>query len=1728
MIQTRRNSHSRRERRNGKSRHVRTQRRMLQTEQLEARTMLSANPFHNGFWPEDVTNDLRVDARDALIVINAMNQGGSRELLNSSEPTPAEAEVPYLMDVSGDGALTAIDALRIVNTVNGGEGETGPSDVVQYRLRATDLNGIPLENNTVTVGQTFQLRGYVRDARTQGLPTGVFAAYMDVLMTNADNAILRYGETQELRMDLNRPGDVNGGYDTDDDGNPTTPDVFVGGTFTLSFQGQTTSAIKYYGIRSRDSLAIQQALEQLPNVGTGNVVVTTLQGNDFDGRYFIRFKGDLGEQDIAPMTVQGSGLKGAYFDTVTGWVEFDPTPAVADDYIPVDPQTPEQQASLFRSSFQFVDPYTNGPSALAEPLEPGQPAGSRNLGEIGGFLNVFSLADPRKDYNFFTVEFLATAGGQIDFSGNASEQNKTLVFSLPDGGSKNTEVPLENIGFWQDQDNPAAPPLTITILAPITVADDTRTVAEDSGTTSINVLGNDTVNVAAGGVAPLSLASVGAVSPAGAATVSVSGSSVNFTPTANFNGQVTFTYQARDSATPTAHTAPGTVTVTVTPVNDPPVVANDTVTVAEDAVDTILDVLANDTAGPANEPQTLTVSAVGTPDQGGSVQIGVGGANVVYRPQANFFGTEKFTYTARDSAGATTVGTVTVTVTPVNDPPLAVDDTFAGIAEDSGPVAFDVLANDSPGPLEEAVDTIEVVAVTPGSQGGTVTFTAANVSYQPAANFFGQETFTYTIRDSGGLEDTASVTVTVVNVNDPPEAVDDNLEVDEMSTDNPLNVLANDTPGPFEGAVDAITIVAVTDPAHGVVAIGNGGANVLYTPAGDFFGLDSFTYTIRDNGGAEATATVTVDVVPVVRPRARADQYNVQEDATAATAPALDVLANDLPNLDPPGTEVTLLEFTQPAHGVVTLLDNGTVEDLTDAQLRYVPEANYFGSDSFTYTINDTSGAGADSIATVSINVVPVNDPPTLDAIANPAPIQEDAPQQTVNLTGITAGPQETQALEVTVLSSNTGLIPNPTVSYTSPNTTGTLAYTPVANQSGTAVVTVTVKDAGLDGVLGTADDGSISRSFTVTVTPVNDAPTITAPEQAATLQDENFVFTAGTASEISVADIDSAQVTVGLTLQADPLSPAVNPGALILGTTQGVTITAGSDNSGSVTFSGSLAAVNAALNGLTFAPAAGYEGAPALQITASDGEFVPVPTANVGIIVSGINDPPVNILPAGQVAVDEDTDLVFGGNLRVSDSDAGLGVVEVTLAATNGTLTPVAQPNVTVTPLGTGTVKLEGSIANINAALNGLVFRANQDYNGAAQLVITTNDNGHTGLGGPQTDTDTLAITVNPVNDAPVANDDGSPADRSMVLWNSSDNPFEVLVNDNTGPDVGETLTITQANATSGTVTIQNGNLLLYTPTPGFTGDVEIVYTINDRPNGSGLTDTATVYLVVVDFVPSDVSGYVYFDADDDGVMDPGEWGVGGVRMSLMGTDVQGNPVNLSAWTDATGKYLFGDVMPSQEGTSYALTQYQPAAFLDGKDTVGDQGGTMLANDQMGVALPLFGHAPGILGADNNFGEMGFRADFVGLGLHDLLHSGTDGEGDGGMLFGTDAFGNLLWYLDIGGWSGYVPGQESPANSNNFQVPIGGETLPLTDTRTETVHEINANDDAIRSMYRSGTWMTRILGDCEDFDLPNYPLAAAGEGESLAELPDAELLAAADDAGLYEAAVDAILAAVA
>ena len=133
----------------------------------------------------------------------------------------------------------------------------------------------------------------------------------------------------------------------------------------------------------------------------------------------------------------------------------------------------------------------------------------------------------------------------------------------------------------------------------------------------------------------------------------------------------------------------------------------------------------------------------------------------------------------------------------------------------------------------------------------------------------------------------------------------------------------------------------------------------------------------------------------------------------------------------------------------------------------------------------------ASLIAQFFIGVAPINDDPTLDALSD-VNINEDDSEQTVNLTGITAGGGETQVLSITAVSDNTGLVPDPTVTFDGQSSTGTLKFTPVADQFGTATITITVEDGGLDDDLATPDDnGTTTRTIEVNVAAVNDLPTI-------------------------------------------------------------------------------------------------------------------------------------------------------------------------------------------------------------------------------------------------------------------------------------------------------------------------------------------------------------------------------------------------------------------------------------------------------------------------------------------------------------------------------------------------------------------------------------------------------------------------------------------------------------
>ncbi len=292
--------------------------------------------------------------------------------------------------------------------------------------------------------------------------------------------------------------------------------------------------------------------------------------------------------------------------------------------------------------------------------------------------------------------------------------------------------------------------------------------------------------------------------------------------------------------------------------NDPPVAVNDSFNVFSGSTQNVLTVLANDTKGnDANAVETLSVTAVSTGSQGGTIEIGSSGTSIRYTPKVGFTGpTETFTYTLSDGRGGTATGTVTVNVAPENPPPTAVNDNFS-LQEDAAQASFNPLSNDS---TSDAGETLRVLSVGSSQREAAVSVSSdgLTVLYRPAANFAGTDVVTYVLQDSRGATTTGQMTFTVSAVNDAPNAVDDTATVLSTSGTTTINVLTNDV-NPDAG--ENLTITAVTQPpsGKGTIAISSDSKSLTYTPPSSTFeGTFSFTYTLSDGSTLTDTATVNV------------------------------------------------------------------------------------------------------------------------------------------------------------------------------------------------------------------------------------------------------------------------------------------------------------------------------------------------------------------------------------------------------------------------------------------------------------------------------------------------------------------------------------------------------------------------------------------------------------------------------------------------------------------------------------------------------------------------------------------------------------------------------------------------------------------------------------------------------------------------------------------------------
>jgi VCBS repeat-containing protein len=649
-----------------------------------------------------------------------------------------------------------------------------------------------------------------------------------------------------------------------------------------------------------------------------------------------------------------------------------------------------------------------------------------------------------------------------------------------------------------------------------------------------------------------------------------------------------------------------TVSLTVTPVNDAPVAVAGTASGAEDTV------INGSVAASDIDSSMLTYSLV-QPASHGTVSLNPDGS-YSYTPGANYAGADSFSFTASDGSLDSNVATVSLTVTPVNDAPVAVAGTASG--------AEDTVINGSVAASDIDSSTLTYSLVQPASHGTVSLNPDGSYSYTPGANYAGADSFSFTASDGSLDSNVATVSLTVTPVNDAPVAVAGTASGAEDTVING-SVAASDIDSSM------LTYSLVQPASHGTVSL-NPDGSYSYTPGANYAGADSFSFTASDGSLDSNVATVSLTVTPV----------NDAPVAVAGTASgAEDTVINGSVAASDIDSSMLTYSLVQPAsHGTVSLNPDGSYS--------YTPGANYAGADSFSFTASD--GSLDSNVATVSLTVTPVNDAPV--AVAGTASGAED----TVINGSVAASDIDSSTLTYSLVQPAS----HGTVSL---NPDGSYSYTPGANYAGADSFSFTASDGSLDSNVATVS---------LTVTPVNDAPVAVAGTASGA---EDTVIN----GSVAASDIDSSTLTYSLVQPASHGTVSLNP-----------------DGSYSYT------------------PGANYAGADSFSFTASDGSL-DSNVATVSLTVTPVNDAPVAV--AGTASGAEDT--VINGSVAASDIDSSTLTYSLVQPASHGT--------VSLNP--------DGSYS----------YTPGANYAGADSFSFTASD------GSLDSNVATVSLTVTPVNDA-------------------------------------------------------------------------------------------------------------------------------------------------------------------------------------------------------------------------------------------------------------------------------------------------------------------------------------------------------------------------------------------
>jgi gliding motility-associated-like protein len=848
-----------------------------------------------------------------------------------------------------------------------------------------------------------------------------------------------------------------------------------------------------------------------------------------------------------------------------------------------------------------------------------------------------------------------------------------------------------------------------------------------------------------------------------------------YTPNAGFSGTDVVVVSICDAGTPGVICINDTINITVSPVNDAPIVDNEVITTNEDTA-VSGDLTDAGDSDPDGTPLTANTTPVSGPSNG-TIVINPDGT-YTYTPNANFNGSDTIVVSICDAGlplpGVCVNDTITVTVAPVNDAPI-VDNEVVTTNEDT-PVAGDLTDAGDSDPDGTPL-TANTTPVSGPSNGTIVINTDGTYTYTPNAGFSGTDVVVVSICDAGTpgvicINDT--INITVAPVNDAP--IVDN----EVVTTNEDAPVAGDLTDAGDSDPDGTPLTAnttpVSGPSNGTIVI-NADGTYTYTPNPNFNGTDVIVVSICDAGtplpGVCINDTITVTVSPVNdAPIVDNEVVTTNEDTPVAGD------LTDAGDSDPDGTPLTA--NTTPVSGP----SNGTIAINTDGTYTYTPNAGFSGTDVVVVSICDAGTPGVTCVNdTINITVAPVNDAPIVDNEV--VTTNEDAPVAG-DLTD--AGDSDPDG---TPLTANTTPVSGPSNGTIVINTDGTYTYTPNPNFNGVDTVVVSVCDAGTPGVI------CVNDTIFITVTAVNDAPIV--DNEIITTNEDTPVT--GDLTDAGDTDPDGTSLTVDIT----PVSGPSN-GTIVMNT----------DGT------------------YTYTPNPNFSGVDTVVVSVCDAGL-PLPGICVNdtifITVNAVNDAP--IVDNEFVTTTEETPAT--GDL----TDAGDSDPDGTALTAN--TTPVSGPS-----NGTIVINTDGTFT----------YTPNPNFNGTDVIVVSICDAGTPGV---ICVNDTIFITVTAVNDAPIVDNE--------VITTNEDTPATGDLTDvgDTDPD-GTSLTVDitpVSGPSNGTIIINTDGTYTYTPNPGFTGTDTIVVSICDEGLPlPGICVNDTIFITVVP-----CSSNPAFDCDGDGV---------------------------------------------------------------------------------------------------------------------------------------------------------------------------------------------------------------------------------------------------------------------